>query len=142
MIQSETAVGRFFALYSRDNNEGDVAKIVSHFADPFLSASPQGTHCVRVPDFAAALPRRKELFDKLQCHPTELVDLKETVLDARYVLAWTRWRMRFARETGPVEVLVDSSFLVDTGGEELKIAMYMAHQDIMQVMRERGILKV
>jgi hypothetical protein len=37
-------------------------------------------------------------------------------------------------------MLVDSTFLVDTGGEEFKIAMYMAHQDIMKVMRERGIL--
>ena len=141
MIQSETAVGRFFALYSQHNNEGDVAAIASHFADPFLSANPQGTQCVRVADFAAALPRRKELFDKLQCQPTELVEVKETALDARYVLAWTRWRMMFARESGPMELLVDSSFLVDMGGDEPKIALYMAHQDIMQVMRQRGILK-
>jgi hypothetical protein len=141
MIQSETAVGRFFALYARDNNDGDITKTVSHFADPFLSAGPQGTQCVRVAEFAAALPRRKQLFDKLQCQPTELVDLHETALDDRYVLAWTQWRMMFAHESGPVELLVDSSFLVDTGGQEPKIAMYMAHQDIMQVMRERGILK-
>lgn len=140
MIQSETPVSRFFALYSRHNDEGDIARIVSHFADPFLSASPQGTQCVRVADFAAALPKRKELFDRLQCQPTELVDLAETALDGRYVLAKTRWRMIFARDTGPLEVLVDSTFLVDTGGEEFKIAMYMAHQDIMQVMRERSIL--
>lgn len=140
MIQSETAVGRFFALYSRHNDEGDIPAIVSHFADPFLSAGPQGTQCVRVADFAAALPKRKELFDRLQCQPTELVGLEETALDERYVLAKTQWRMTFARDSGLLELLVNSTFLVDTGGEEFKIAMYMAHQDIMQMMRERGIL--
>jgi hypothetical protein len=141
MIQSETAVSRFFALYARHNNEGDVAAIVSHFADPFLSANPQGTQCVRVADFAAALPKRKELFDRLQCRPTELVDLEETALDTRYVLAKTRWRMVFARESAPTELLVNSTFLMDMGGDEPKIAMYMAHQDIFQLIRERGILK-
>jgi hypothetical protein len=38
-------------------------------------------------------------------------------------------------------VLADSTFLIDTGKEEFKIVMYMAHQDIMQVLRDRGILQ-
>jgi hypothetical protein len=72
-----------------------------------------------------------------------LMSLHETQLDARYVLAKTTWRFDFVRadlgETN--KVLADSTFLIDTGNEEFKIAMYMAHQDIMQVLRDRGILQ-
>jgi hypothetical protein len=83
------------------------------------------------------------LFDRLGSKPAVLVNLQETHLDARYVLAKTTWRFDFVR-ANPEEaehILADSTFLIDTGEEEFKIVMYMAHQDIMQVMRDRGILQ-
>jgi hypothetical protein len=76
------------------------------------------------------------------CLPAVLENLHETQLDARYFLAKTTWRLDFApTNSSEVEhILVDSTFLVDTGRPEFKIVMYMAHQDIMQVLRDRGIL--
>jgi hypothetical protein len=143
MIHSETAVGRFFQSYGQKSSEDDIPALVSQFTDPFLSADPHGSRCVRVEDFAAALPKRKLLFDRLGCKPAVLVNLQETQLDARYVLAKTTWRFDFARTNSPEpeQVLADSTFLVDIGEEEFKIVMYMAHQDIMQVLRNRGILR-
>ncbi len=143
MIQSETAIARFFRLFAQKNSEESIAAQVSQFADPFISVDPHGTRCVRLDDFAAALPKRKVLFDRLGCKPAVLVSLDETQLDARYVLAKTTWRFDFSRaNSGEAEqVLADSTFLVDTGKEEFRIVMYMAHQDIMQVLRDRGILQ-
>ena len=141
MIKSETAVGRFFQVYTRQSNEENMPALVSHFADPFLSAGPQGTQCVRAAEFAVALPKRKQLFERLGAKPAALVCLDETQLDARYVLAKTKWRMEFVREDlQQTELMVDATFLVDTGGDGCRIVMYMPHQDIMQVMKERGIL--
>jgi hypothetical protein len=143
MIQRETAVGRFFQLYAQKTSKDDIPSLVSLFADPFLSADPHGTHCVGIDAFAAALPKRKLLFDRLGCKPAVLMSLQETQLDERYVLAKTTWRFEFVRANqGENEVvLADSTFLIDTGKEEFKIVMYMAHQDIMQVLRDRGILQ-
>jgi len=143
MNQNETAIGRFFELYVQKSSVNDIQALVSQFTDPFLSTDPHGARCVRVDDFAAALPKRKLLFDRLDCKPAVLVNLEETQLDTRYILAKTRWRFDFARAKSPEpkQVLADSTFLVDTGGEEFKIVMYMAHQDIMQVLRDRGILQ-
>jgi len=143
MINSETAIGRFFQLFAQKSTEESIPAQVSLFADPFISADPNGTRCVRLDDFAAALPKRKMLFDRLGCKPAVLVSLAETRLDARYILAKTTWRFDFAR-ANPEEaehVLAESTYLVDTGNEEFKIVMYMAHQDIMQVLRDRGLLK-
>ena len=143
MIQAESAVARFFQRYARKTREDDIPWLVSQFTDPFVSADPHGTRSVRVDDFAAALPKRKMLFDRLGCQPAILVRLQETRLDcAVQSLAKTTWRFDFARVDSEEteQVLTDSTFLVDTGGEEFKIVMYMAHQDIMQVLRDRGIL--
>ena len=143
MIDHQTAIGRFFQLFVQKSGEENTPAQVSLFADPFISADPHGARCVRLADFAAALPKRRMLFDRLGCKPAVLVNLNETRLDARYVLAKTKWRFEFAR-TNPEEaehVLADSTYLVDTGNEEFKIVMYMAHQDIMQVLRDRGIVQ-
>ncbi len=143
MIHHETAVGRFFQLYVQKSSEDNIPALVAQFADPFVSADPHGTRCVRVEDFAAALPKRKSLFDRLGSRPAVLVSLHETQLDARYALAKTTWRFDFAHSnSGETEqVFADSTFLIDTGGDDFKIVMYMAHQDIIQVLRDRGILR-
>jgi hypothetical protein len=88
-----------------------------------------------------AVPKRKQLFDSLGLHSTTLVWLREDRLDARYIMASTRWCMSFAREKGePRDVLADSVYIVDTGGEAFKIVFYLAHQDIVQTLKERGIM--
>ena len=80
------------------------------------------------------------MFDRLGCQSTALVSLEEKPLDARYVMASTRWRMTFARNGAKSEdVLVDSIYIVDTGGEAFKIVFYLASQDLMQILRQRGI---
>jgi hypothetical protein len=49
--------------------------------------------------------------------------------------------MTFARpEAEAQDVVVESVFIVDSGGEEAKIVFYLANQDIMQVLKERGIV--
>ena len=142
MIQTETAIGRFFQLFAQQSSRPDTHAQASLFADSFLSASPHGPHCVRASDFAAVLPKRKQRFERLGCQPATLVSLQETPLDTRYVLAKTSWRLEFDRgEAETKEILVDSTFLIDTGEKEFKIVLYLTHQDIMQVLRDRKILE-
>ena len=38
------------------------------------------------------------------------------------------------------DVLAESVYIVDTHGDEPKIVFYLANQDLMEVLRERGIL--
>jgi hypothetical protein len=140
MSQPSTPVARFFQTYQLHNSSGDIPEIVSHFADTFLAAGPQGAKCVRATDFALALPKRKQLFESLGSQSTALVSLQETPLDARYVLAKTSWQINFTRHGNTQNIVVDSTFLIDTGVDDFKILLYLPHQDIMQVLKDRGIL--
>jgi hypothetical protein len=130
----------FLRLFERNNAGGDTGAVVAQFADVFLAAGPQGTQAVRASDFALALPRRKERFDALGCKSTRLISVKETPLDARYVMAQTRWEFCFAvADRGNELVVVDSVFLIDAGAAPYRIVFYLASQDIFEVLRARGI---
>lgn len=132
-------IARFFDSFAQQSN-GDNIEAPAQFADTFLAAGPQGAKCVSSTDFALAIPKRKQIFASLGCQSTKLVSLEETQLDDRYVLAKTRWQMIFSRPNSePEKVLADSTFIVDTASAEPKIILYLAHQDIFEVLRDRGI---
>jgi hypothetical protein len=147
MIQATTPVSRFFEMYARESAGDNMQAVVSHFTDPFLSAGPSGSQSVRVADFAAALPKRKALFSRLESQCSQLIALHETPLDSRYVLARTTWRMFFLPgNTNAQHLDVDSTFLIDTGlpetdPAEFKILLYLTHQDLVQILRDREILQ-
>ena len=142
MEQPDTAINRFFRDFESTNSSGDIPAIVSHFADVFMAAGPQGAQAVRAADFALALPKRKQLFESLGCRSTALVSVQETPLDPRYTMARTRCEFPFVRDqVDPQQVLVDSTFIVDTAGD-FKIVFYLANQDIMAILKERGLLPV
>jgi hypothetical protein len=147
MFQVSDAIERFFRTFESNTSSDDVDTAVSQFADVFMAAGPQGTQAVRATDFALALPRRKQLFQSLRHQSTELVSLRENRLDARYILAGTQWKMTFARSEGPPQdVVVDSVYIVDTGGSAdaaagvAKIVFYLANQDLIEVLKDRGIV--
>jgi len=141
MVPASEAIVGFFRTFAVNASSHDADAQISQFADVFMAADPQGAQAVRAADFALALPKRKELFNRLGCRSSELVSLSQERLDARYVLANTQWKMTFARaESKTEEVVVESSFMLDTGGNSPKIIVYLAHQDIMQVLKDRGFL--
>ena len=141
MQQSMDAIEQFFRTFESDASSNNTAAQVSHFADVFMAASPAGAQAVRVSDFAMALPKKKQLFDQLGCRSTVLSSLRQARLDARYVIANTQWRMTFAQnEHEPQDVTADSVYIVDTGTDPFKIVFYLASQDLLQVLKERGIV--
>jgi hypothetical protein len=138
---ADTPMTRFFREFERRTSGHDGAAQAAQFADSFLAAGPQGAQCVRASDFALALPKRKELFDRLGLRSTQLAALEETPLDARYTLVRTRWRMEFDRpDQERQEIFAGSVFIVDTSAPEYKIVLYLANQDITAILKERGIL--
>lgn len=146
MHQPSEAIERFFRTFETNASGHDVDAQVSQFADVFMAASPHGAQAVRAADFALVLPKKKQLFDSMGCRSSELVSLIEEPLDARYVLARTQWKMSFERpDIPPQDVVVESAYIVDTGGkdappENARIVFYLANQDILQIVKDRGLL--
>jgi len=142
MENSSASVEAFFRRFELNNNNSDFSATVSQFADTFMAAGPQGAQCVRASDFALALPKRKQLFESFGCHSMQLIRVDAHSLGDRYSMAHTRWKMNFAEgdlPTGPV--FVDSTFIVETTEQQSRIVLYLAHQDVMAILKERGLTK-
>ena len=143
MHQTSEAIERFFRTFESNTNSDNVGATAALFADVFMAAGPQGAQVVRAGDFALAVPKKKQFFDSLGCRSTELVSLTETRLDGRYTMATTQWKMAFARPgIESQEVIAASVYIVDTGGPEPKVVFYLANQDLMQVLKDRGLAAV
>ena len=137
MAMDLEAVKRFLERYARESEGADVVDAAKDFAAVFLAAGVQGAQAVRREEFAAVLPRRKQMFAAAGLQRTELTGAEVTVLSERYALARTRWRMVFARESEET-LEVETVFLVDAGREPFEIVVYLACQDVAALMRERG----
>jgi hypothetical protein len=137
---TKTPIERFFETYAFHTDKGNVPELVASFAEVFLAAGPQGAQPVRASDFALALPKRYKLFESMGCRSTELTRLQETCLDERHVSARTRWSLTFERPgKEPEQIVVESTFLIDAGAEPFRIVLYLAHSDIMEILKHRGI---
>lgn len=129
----------FFRSFERFSNSDDPTSGIAQFADPFLYAGPEASRVVPVAHFALALQKRKQWCHQAGCKSTSLVSKEETPLDARYTLVATRWRIELDRGGGSAKgIEVGSTFLVDTAGAEPKILMYIAHQDLIQLLEAQG----
>lgn len=140
MKNTNTSIERFFAELALHMDKGNVPEILANYAEVFLAGGPKGAQAIRAADFALALPKRYKLFDTMGCRSTELIGLHQDWLDARYVSARTAWRMTFVRPGSDAEqIVVESTFLIDAGAEPFRILLYLAHSDIMEVSKQRGI---
>jgi hypothetical protein len=131
----------FFRRFELNNNESDFSAAVSQFADTFMAVGPQGAQCVKASDFALALPKRKQLFKSFGCHSMQLVSVDARSLGDRYSMAHTRWKMNFANgDLSREGMFVDSTFIVDITEPGFRIVLYLAHQDVMAMLKERGLM--
>ena len=135
-----TSVEAFLRRFELNNNESDFSAAVSQFADTFMAAGPQGAQCVRAGDFALALPKRKQLFESFGCHSMQLVSVDAHSLGDRYSIAHTQWKMNFANNELSTEgMFVKSTFIVDITEADFRIVLYLAHQDVMLMLKERAV---
>lgn len=128
-------IQKFFDVFQEINASGDMDRMASLYADPFMSADNTGVRVVQLSDFRAALPKRKQLFATIGCTSTKLVSVEDTALDDRYVMAKTAWRWEFAKAE-PIQVA--STFIIRKG-ETPQIVFYLTG-DVMSVLRSRGML--
>ena len=138
---TQEALDQFISTYERNTSSDDPSQAAAQFAENFLAAGPQGPVIVPAAVFAQKLPARKQLFDEAGLKSARLASRRDLRLGERYVLVDTRWRMNFAPERNPgISLDVGSSFLVDMGGSEPRILVYVAHQDVFQMMKDRKLL--
>lgn len=131
----------FFERFQSLSAAFDVERLAPMYAGSVMIAGPRGTQVVSASDLQRAIPARRQLLESAGYQDTALVGFEETALTDRYALVRAQFRWRFQAATGePVTVTLPSIFIVDRGGDSPRIVVYMNEQDVVSVLRERGVL--
>ncbi len=139
MSEVKRQVEEFIRQYARTNEGGDFEEMALCFAPVFVAGGPAGAQVVRRDDFAAALPKRKQMFEAWGQRSSNLMGVEVAEVDARRALATTEWRMNFELKDGKKDVLdVKSIFLVEESEGGWEIVLYQTCQDIFALVKERG----
>ena len=130
----------FFEGFAASSTAGAVDDLLRLYAPTILVAGPGGAHAVTASDLMRAIPQRRALLESLGCRRTALARLDETPLDGRYTLARAEWRWDFEpADAPPSHLTLPSTFIVDRSGDAPRIVVYVMHQDLLAVLRDRGL---
>ena len=141
MSRSSAAVREFFERYERSRNTFDLEVIDSQYPDAFMMAGPDGARVAEKQAALAGLPKGQALFKSVGHTSTTLVSLDETRLDECYAMARARFVWRFDKAPAPpIDVDVDSTFILYIRDGVAKIVFQHEHEDFLQALRARGVL--
>ena len=137
MKQISRDVEEFFREYEGYANGDDGEGASRQFAEVFMAADSEGGRVVPAAALSKAVAMKRKMLEGAGSHRTKLVSLEERPLGDWYVLVETEWVMEF--EVGK-EVGLRSTFILFRSVDGLRIVFYLAYQDLVGVLSERGIL--
>jgi hypothetical protein len=131
----------FLEKFEANAKMGSAEETVEQFADVFMAADPSGARPVPRSVLLMVIPQRRKLLASVGNSVTTLASVKETRLDERYVLLETEWLVKFERGGGRSEDLtLRSTFVLYRSDDGIRIVLYLHHQDLMSVLRDKGYL--
>jgi hypothetical protein len=131
----------FFERFQSPSAAADVEGLAAMYAGNVMIAGPTGAQVVSSADMQRAIPKRKQLLESVGHQDTALVAFEETALTDRYSLVRAQFRWSFQAANGqPATVTLPSAFIVDRVGDSPHIVLYMNEQDVVSVLRQRGVL--
>ena len=131
----------FFDRFQTSTARADADTLIELFAPSVMVAGPGGSTIVTTSNLAGAIAKRKHMFDEAGHRETALVGFEEIPLTSRYSLVRTDWQWVFERASGErTTITLPSSYVVERAGAATHILMYVLHDDVAAVLRQRGLL--
>jgi ketosteroid isomerase-like protein len=134
-------VQEFFDQYVRSRGTMDIERIVSQYAASCMLAAADGPRVAEKQAIRTGFPKALELLKTVGYTHTRVASLRETTLDEHYAMVRAQFVWRFEKGAAPpIDVEVDSTFILYLKDGELKIVFHHEHEDFWQVLRTRGVL--
>jgi hypothetical protein len=131
----------FFEQLQRFGSASDVEGLARMYAPTIMIAGPNGAQVITAAALVQAIPQRKRLFEAAGHRKTTLTSIEPAMLTNRYSLVRTEWQWTFEHQpAGPVVVTLPSTFVVDLVDDAPQIVLYLMHEDVAAVLRQRGLL--
>ena len=134
-------VQEFFDQYARSRSAMDSDRIASQYADSCMFAGPDGARVAEKQAILAGFPKALELLKTVGHRSTKLDSLNETRVDEHYAMVRAQFVWSFEKAAAPpIDVKVDSTFILFIKDGVPKILFQHEHEDFWQALRTRGVL--
>jgi hypothetical protein len=142
MTIAHDSIKAFLEQFQTNSNSKDATAQVSHFSEVFLAAGPGGAAPVTVEDFAKVLPKRRQILEQAGLQGANLGSFETTATSERHAVVNVVWNMCFTTQAeAHITIPVSATFVLDMAGEKPHLLVYLAHQDIMKVLKDKGMLR-
>jgi len=134
-------VQKFFEDYEKGTGQLDPQVLNVLYAGTFMFGGPQGVQAIKLEDFLRVVPKRQGFFSAIGLTATTLRSLEQTDLDEHYIQVRVAWQMRFEKQGQPPLLDENSaSYILQRQESGLRIVFQLDHQNLMQRVRELGLL--
>jgi ketosteroid isomerase-like protein len=141
MDVARDVVQGFFDQYARSRTAWDIDRIASQYYDSCMFAGPDGAQVAGKQAVLAGFLKAQQLLKTVGHTSTRLASLDETRVDEQYAMVRAQFVWRFENAAAqPIDVEVDSTFILYIKDGVLRIVFQHEHEDFWQALRTRGVL--
>ena len=134
------AIKKLFKEYEEAFNALDVEKQVPFFAEHFISAGPRGSISQGRDEFAKMASEAAKFYRSIGQKSAKILSMDETTISREYSMVKIHWGVTFEK-TGNKLIEFDVTYIIQKTDPELKIIMFIAHQDEEKAMKELGLIE-
>ena len=129
---------KLFEEYEQAFNKLDIAAIGQHYADTFISAGPKGSIARDKKDFLDWAKQASDMYKSIGQKSAKILNKKIIPISDEYAMVTVHWGVTFEK-TGDEVTEFDVSYIVQQIGNELKIILFITHQDEEEAMKKLGL---
>ncbi len=135
----DQVIRQFFEQYEKANATSDLETIGSLYSDTFMFGGAGGVRVVKKEDFLTVVPKMKAHLASMGLSATKLETVEASVINARFFLAKTAWKMTIQNSSGNTkQVDAFATYLLErkeTGA--VCIVFQIDHQDLATVIQNQ-----
>lgn len=130
---------KLFEEYEKSFATLDLLPIARKYADSFISAGPKGSAVQHRADFELYAGQAAEYYRSIGQSSARLISKEILHISNEYCLVTVHWGVTYSK-TADELIQFDVSYLVQEQGEELKIILFISHEDEEEVIKKLGLV--
>ena len=133
-----TKLDKLFENYEQDFNNLDFRRIALNYPESFISAGPKGSIAQGRTEFEEKAEEAAGFYRSIGQKSARIISKEVIHISNEYCLVTVHWSVIFEK-TGEQPVEFDVSYLVQEIQDEMKIILFISHEDEMEAMKKLGL---
>ena len=129
---------QLFDEYEKSFDRMDMATIAQHYLDTFMSAGPKGSIALNKKAFFGKAEEATAYYKSLGQKAGRIISKEVLHISNEYCLVTVHWGVKYEK-TGDQEIAFDVSYIVQDTGDDMKIILFISHDDEEETMKNLGL---